>query len=89
MCVVVEFLAFYVLLHTKSKKKVLGNLFCAPIIFKTSLKYTFTICVSDVFIVIGYFLLEKQTFDKLLKVIGVQNIFFIYINMSIVKTLIL
>ena len=28
-----EFLAFNVLLHTKSEEKVIGNKFCTPIIF--------------------------------------------------------
>ena len=33
------------------------------------MKYTFTICVGRAWIVIGYFLFEKQTFNRLLKVI--------------------
>ena len=35
-------------------------------------KYTFTICVGRVWVVIVYFLLEKHTFNGLLKVIGIQ-----------------
>ena len=42
MYVGVEFLAFNVLLHTKSEQKVIGNKFCAPIIFKNSLKIGFS-----------------------------------------------
>ena len=38
MCVGVEFLAFNVLVHTKSEQKVTGYWFCAPIIFKNSLE---------------------------------------------------
>ena len=37
------------------------------------MKYTFTICVGRVWIVKRYFLFEKQTFNGLLKVIGIQN----------------
>ena len=49
---------------------------CAPIIFKNRFfnkNYTFTICVGSVSIVIGYFLFEKQAFNGLLKVIGIQS----------------
>ena len=35
-------------------------------------KNTFTKCVGRVWIVIVYFLLEKQAFNGLLKVIGIQ-----------------
>ena len=38
-------------------------------------KYTFTICVGRVWIVIGYFLFEKQAFNGLLKVISIQKNF--------------
>ena len=41
--------------------------------------YTFTICVGRVWIVIGYFLFEKQTFIGLLKVIGLQILFFLFV----------
>ena len=34
-----------------------------------------TICVGRVWIVIRYFLFEKQAFNGLLKVIGIQRIF--------------
>ena len=37
--------------------------------------HTFTFCVGRVWIVIGYFLLEKHTFNGLLKVIGIQTPF--------------
>ena len=36
-------------------------------------KYTFTICVRRVWVVIVVFLLEKQTFNGLLKVIGIEK----------------
>ena len=65
MCVGVEFLAFNVLLHIKSVKKY--YLFCAPMIL------LITIWVGRVWIVIRYFLFEKQAFNGLLKVIGIQN----------------
>ena len=38
------------------------------------MKYTFTICIGRVWVVIVFFLLRKQTFNGLLKVIGVQMI---------------
>ena len=65
----VEFLAFNVLLHTKSEQKVIGNWFCETIIFKNPSKPNFHICVERVWIVIRYFLFEKQTLNGLLKVI--------------------
>ena len=37
-------------------------------------KYTYTICVVRVWVVVLYFLLEKQTFNGLLKVILIQTI---------------
>ena len=40
-------------------------------------KYTFTICVGCVCVVIVVFLLEKQTFNGLLKVIGIQITLFL------------
>ena len=71
MCVGVEFLVFNVLLHTKSEQKVIGNLFCAPIINNgvSNKKYTFTICARPrcVWIVIEYFILEKEAFNGLFK----------------------
>ena len=63
----------------------IGNWFCAPIIIKNLLKpgfnnkYTCTICFVCVWIVIGYFLFKKQTFNGLLKVIGIQIHFHEYI----------
>ena len=39
----------------------------------TGEKSTFTICVGRVWVVIVFFLLEKQTFNGLLKVIAIQN----------------
>ena len=83
VCVGVKFLAFNVLLHTKFEQKVIGIRFCAPIIFNNSFKTQFfirniliTICVKRVWIVIRYFLFEKQATNGLLKVIGIQNIFY-------------
>ena len=65
-------------MHTISEQKVIGNWFCAPIIFQNSIKKKFSIkkcnfkiCVGRVWIVIWYFLFEKQTFNGLLKVIGI------------------
>ena len=37
------------------------------------MKYTFTFCVRRVWIIIGYFLFQKQTLNRLLKVIGALN----------------
>ena len=74
VCVGVVFLAFNVLLSIKSEQKVIGKWFCALINFKNPLKpglYNFTICIGRVWIVIVYFLLKKQTFNRLLKVIGI------------------
>ena len=68
VCVGVEFLAFNVLLHTKFKQKLIW----AQIIFKNLFKTGFSICVGRVWIVIRYFLFERQTFNGLLKVIGIQ-----------------
>ena len=67
MCVGVIFLAFNVLLHTKSEQKVIGNCFCTTITFNDPLKTGFSIinlllcwaCLN----VIGYFLFEKQAFN--------------------------
>ena len=57
---------------------------CTPIICRNPLKprlfnkkYTFTICVGRVWVVIVYFLLEKETFNGLLKVIGIQYILYV------------
>ena len=67
----------------------IGNWFCSPKNFEKSVKtvfflkkYTLTFCVGPVWIVIGYFLLEKQTFDGLLKVIGAQNALFYILEES-------
>ena len=67
-------------MHTKSEQKVIGNWFSTQIIFKNPLKIVFsirniliTICVVGFWIVMRYFLLEKQTFHGLFKVIGIQN----------------
>ena len=65
-CVGVIFLAFNALLHTKSEYKVIGK------------KYTFTICVGCVLIIIGNFLFENQIFNGLLEVIGIQTAFILY-----------
>ena len=69
----------YVLLLTKSEQKVIGNLFYAPKTLKNPLKpiftkkYTFTICVGRIWIVIGYFLFKNETFNGLLKAILVYK----------------
>jgi hypothetical protein len=62
----IEFLSINVLLHTKPEQKVIGNQICTPMILKNPLKpvffffkYTFTIFVGRVWVVIVYFLLEK------------------------------
>ena len=64
----------------------IGNQFCIQIIFKNMFfnnKYTFTIYVGRVWVVIGNFLLEKQTFNELLKAIGIQQyIYFISLKIS-------
>ena len=88
MFVGVEFITINILLHTKSEQKVIGNYIRTPINFKNTLKvktqffnkkYTFTICVRRVLVVIVYFLLEKLTFNELLMVIGLQILpFFTY-----------
>ena len=57
--------------YLKSNKKIIDQ-----IIFKNLLKirfqYFYTLC-RCVRIVIGYFLFEKQAFNGLLKVIGIEN----------------
>ena len=70
MCVGVEFLAFNVLLYTKSGQKVICNYFLYTNnlldsfdFFSFNMKYTFTICIG---IVMGYFSFEKQTFNGLI-----------------------
>ena len=45
-------------------------------------KYTFTICVRRVWMVIEFFLFEKQAFNVLLKVISKQIIFMIFLYYS-------
>ena len=54
-----EYLTFDIFLHAKFEKKIIVNQICTPIIFKNPLKtcffikkYTFTICVGCVWIVI-------------------------------------
>ena len=69
----------YDLLLTKSEQKVIGNWFYAPKTLKNPLKpiftkkYTFTICVGLIWIVIGYFLFKNETFNGLLKINGIQK----------------
>ena len=76
----VELLAFNVLLYTKSEQKGICNSFCIREIFNNPLKnrffnqkYTFTFCDWRLWNVIRYFLIEKQAFKGLLKVIGLQK----------------
>ena len=82
---------FLTLLYTKSLQKIIDNYFCASIIFKNSLKtgfnkkFTFTICVGRVWVIIGYFLLEKQTFNGLLKVIGIQIVFLLNLKVNFIS----
>ena len=68
------------MLHAKAVLKEIGNWFCTLIIFKNPLKIGFsiknillTICAGWIPIVIGYFLFEKQAFNGLRKVIGLQK----------------
>ena len=68
-------------MYTESEQKVIGNWFYAQIIFKNPLKtvffnkkYNFTICVERFWIVIWYYLFEKDAFNMSLKVIGIKNI---------------
>ena len=75
MCLEVNFLAFNVLLLTKSEQKQIGNCFCAQIIRLKRFfnkKYTYKIFFGCVWIVIGY-LIRIETFNGLLKVIGIQK----------------
>ena len=67
-------------MHTKSEQKGLRNCICTTIIFKNPLKSGFsiiniliTICVRGVWIAMRYFLFEKQAFDGLSKIIGIQK----------------
>ena len=76
----VDYLPFDILLNAKSEK-VIGNTFCTPIIFKNPLKtcffikkYTFYNLRRVRFDCNIYFLFEKQAFNGLLKVIGIQNV---------------
>ena len=78
LCVGVEFLASYFLLHTKSQQNVIVNLLCTPKIFKNPLKPGFSIRNKLLQFVSGVFGLkqdishsEKQTYNGLLKVIGI------------------
>ena len=64
------------LLHTKSGQK--GNWFCAPITFKNLLSF-----IRKTQIVKVYFLFEKQSFNELLKVIGMQLKLMTYPHYSI------
>ena len=64
MCVGVKYLAFNVLSYTKSLK---------PGFSMRNILLQIIICVGCVWIVIGYFLFEKEAFHGLLKVIGIQN----------------
>ena len=64
MCTVaVEFLAFDVLLNTKSEQQVTGNLFCSQKIFKTPLKTSFSIRNILLQFVSGVFGLNNQKTD--------------------------
>ena len=70
-------IAFNVLLHTKSKQKVY-NWFCVPTIFKNPLKSGFliwNIFLQFMWGVFGYLSFQKQTYNGLLKDIGLQIMF--------------
>ena len=74
--------SLWCLMAHKIRTKSDSNWFCAPIIFWNPLKnlvfnkkYTFTICLGCVWIVIRYFLFEKHAFNGLLQVIGIQKWF--------------
>ena len=70
MCLGVEFLTINVLLHTKSEQKVFKN----PLKPGFSIRNILLQFVSGrVWVVIVFFLLEKQTFNGLLKVIGIPT----------------
>ena len=78
VCVGSNFEPLMSYLYTKYEQKSIW--FCTPIIFKNMLKIVFlirniliTICVGGVWIIMRYLLFEKQTFDILLKVIGIQK----------------
>ena len=49
--------------------------FCSDLICNKILMVTFTNCVQRIWVVKVYFLLEKQTFNEILKVIGIQMSF--------------
>ena len=76
----VEFLAINVLLHTKSEQKFTVINFVRQQFVKNRIfikKETFTICVERTrFLIVGYFLFEKQTFNEILKFIGIQRLFY-------------
>ena len=61
----------------------IGKKICTPIIFKINKKYTFTIYVGRVLVVIVFFLLEKQIFNWLSKVIGIQSDIIIFLSLQI------
>ena len=71
-------------LHTKSEQKGIGNKFCTPnkpIIFKNRLKPGFSIRNILLQFMLGvildckcYRIFEKQTFNGLLKVIGIKKL---------------
>ena len=55
------------------QQKVIGNWFCAPILkFKTRVLFKKLYFYNLFGFVIRYFLFEKQAFNGLLKVIGIQ-----------------
>ena len=70
----VEFLAYNLLLHTKSGQLIFNtiNLYKSVKNRVFNKEYTFAICVGCVWIVIGYFLFEKQDFYGLSKVLDIQ-----------------
>ena len=78
MCMEVEYLTFYILLHATSEQKRKSNYFCTLIIFKSLLKTGFSLRKILITILCQvcldcnvYFLFEKQAFSGLLKVINI------------------
>ena len=63
-------------MHTKSEQKGIGDWFCAIV------KNVFTICFGRVWIIMRYFLFEKQAFNRLLKVIGIQMLVWSVMNVD-------
>ena len=79
-------LIFNVLLRIKTEQKIM-LIFKNPLKVGFSLKYTFTIFVGRVWVVMGNFLFEKLAFNGLLKVISIQRLFQKYEMIKLKKIL--